>query len=192
MEFGRRPRGPVVDLRAAGEPELAVGGGAEQRLAQCALGRAEGHRLDAAAVVAGDDRADVAVADDIRLDDADRAHRDARGWPAHAVGAAGFHRFDEAGVYAACREDGIEQQRSVAVRAFDGGGEAFFEEVGEGGDRGLGDRQAGGHRVASARHEQAVFAGCHHSRTEVDAGDRAARALADAVLVDRDDDRGAA
>src|SRR3546814_5846213 len=69
VEFTRRARAPIVDLDAAREPQAAMRRRAEQGLPERGFGLAEGDRLEAAAVVARDDRADMAVADHIGLDE---------------------------------------------------------------------------------------------------------------------------
>ena len=74
----------------------------------------------------------------------------------------------------------------------DVGGEALVEEIGERVDAIGGDGQPGRHRVAAAGDEQPAVLRGKHRRAEIDAGDRAARALAEPVLAERDDDRGPA
>ena len=82
MNFRRGARAPVVDLCATRDPQAAVARGTEQGEAERGVGGAEGHRLDAAPVIARDDCADMAVAHDIALDQPNRPGGDARRGPA--------------------------------------------------------------------------------------------------------------
>src|SRR3546814_11997237 len=59
VEFTRRARAPIVDLDAAREPQAAMRRRAEQGLPERGFGLAAGDRLEAAAVVARADRADI-------------------------------------------------------------------------------------------------------------------------------------
>ncbi|PAV93874.1 hypothetical protein WR25_08723 [Diploscapter pachys] len=68
----------------------------------------------------------MAVADHVGLDDADRASGNARRGPAHAIGAADIERIDQCRIDAAGGEHGVDQQRTLADRTGDGGGEALF------------------------------------------------------------------
>ncbi len=53
-----------------------------------------------------------------------------------------------------------------------------------------GDGQPGGHRVPAARDQQSGLLRREHGLTQIDARDRPARAFADAMVVERDDDGG--
>ena len=67
----------------------------EQRLAKRAAGAAEGDPLEALAVVAGSDPADMAVADDPGLEQPHRPGGDARARPAGAIGSGRVERIAE-------------------------------------------------------------------------------------------------
>ena len=165
---------------------------AEQGLAERGFGLAEGDRFQAPAVIARNDRADMALADHVGLDDPHRPGGDARRGPAHAVGAAAVERRHQIGRYPARGEQRVEQQRTRAERAGDGLRQTLVEEIGERLDPVGGDRQPRRHGVPAARDEQAGILRREHRRAEIDAGDRAARALAHAVFVECDHDGGAA
>ena len=93
-----------------------VGGRGEQGLAERGRGAAEGDPLEALAVVAAGDPADMAVADDAELDQPRRAGGDPRPRPAGAIGPGRVERVAQARRDPARREPGVEQQRAAAAR----------------------------------------------------------------------------
>src|SRR6185437_10433489 len=122
------------------------------------VGAPEGDPLEALAVVTGGDAADMAVADDARLEQPHRAGRDARARPARAVRARGI-------------------QRVVGARFLDVRGEAVVDEGAERLEPAGGKGETGRHRVTAAGDEKAAVLCGEHRRAEVDARDRPARAL---------------
>ena len=88
----------------------------QQRLAERGRGAAEGDPLEAFAVVAAGDPADMAVADDPGLEQPHRPRCDARARPAGAVGPGRIERVAQRAGHAAGREQRVEQERAVAAR----------------------------------------------------------------------------
>ena len=109
----------LVALDRPGEPPAGVGAGLEEGLAQRRAGAAEGDPLEALAVVAGADAADVALADDSGLEKADGPCSDAGLRPACAVWTRAVERIAQRCSDSARREKGVEEQRAVAPRLLD-------------------------------------------------------------------------
>src|SRR6185312_14990264 len=92
VHLGRVAAVPLVAFDRAREPPARFGGRCEERSAELTVGAPEGDPLEALAVVAGGDAADMAVADDARLEQPHRAGGDARARPARAVRSRGIQR----------------------------------------------------------------------------------------------------
>src|SRR3546814_17185055 len=96
----------------------------EERLSQVGPGAPEGDRLEARAVVARHDQADMVGADDARFDDSHRAGRNARRGPAGTIRARALDRLAPQRIDAPWGEHRVDEQRLVAARAPDKSGRA--------------------------------------------------------------------
>src|SRR3546814_7759153 len=91
----------------------------EQSLSKFGPGAAEGDRLEARAVVARHDQADMVGADDARFDDSHRAGRNARRGPAGTIRTRALDRLAPQRINAPWGEHRVDEQRLVAARALD-------------------------------------------------------------------------
>ena len=80
----------------------------------------------------------------------------------------------------------VDQQRLIGRAAATSAPSALFEIGAEARQRVLAQRHAGRHGVAAALDQQALGDRLAHHAAEIDAGDRAARAGADAARLERD------
>jgi len=152
----------------------------------------EGDCLKTAAVVARNHRTDMTVADNIGLDDPHWSGGNARSRPAHSIGPAAIERSNQLSRNTAGREQSIDQQHLAGRGAGDWLCKMIVKKCGELREAVFGDRQPRRHGVPAAGREQAMVFRREYGCAEINPRDRAARALADAVLVERDDDRGTA
>ena len=101
MEFSRRAAAPVINLGAPCHPHSPVTGGAEDGLTQFGLSLTERHTFEAAAIIAGHDRANMILADNIGLHDAHGPCCDTGRGPAHAIWATKLQRLNQCRRHAA-------------------------------------------------------------------------------------------
>src|SRR3546814_1724330 len=90
-----------------------------------------------------------------------------------------------------CSSD-LEQQRAAVAASRHVAGQSLVEEVGQRVDLVPRDGEARRHRMTAARDEQAAVLRGQHRRAEIDARNRPARPLTDAITIECDDDDGAA
>ena len=165
----------------------------EQRLPERAFGLAEGDRLDPAAVVAGGDHAEMAVADHVRLDDAHRPGGDARARPAGAIGPAGLERvaLGPALTPPGASRASSSKARSSRLRATSAASRSSRKSASASIRSPATVSPAAMAWPPPAMSRPLSFAASTAAPRSTPR-DRAARALADAVLAERDDDGRAA
>src|SRR5205085_8118203 len=110
------------------QPPAGVAVRGKQGLAERAVGASKRDPLEALAVVAGGDAADVTVADDAGLEEPHRTCGDARAGPAGAVRTGGVERVAQCPRDSAWREEHVEQQRLVSARFLDVAGKPLVDE----------------------------------------------------------------
>ncbi len=170
----------------------ALAAAVTQRHAKLLARGAEGDGVEAGAVGGFEPHPHMGLADLLGIRHRMRRQRNHRLGIARAERPGAFDHRDKLGVRRGGRDRAVDHQPAGTPRRFHIGAERGFKKCAQLRERAFAQGDAGRHGVAAALEQKPFGHGAAHRAADIDAGDGAARAGADAAGLERDGKSGTA